>query len=69
MCYDNIEYQDDDDDDDEDNFLKWYEVYKKRKIQKASIKEALAPIAWHPLRWWDWCVPENEKRDTEGLWA
>ena len=48
MCYDNIEYQDGDD---EDNFFKWYDGYKKRKIQKASIKEKLAPIAWHPSRW------------------
>ena len=27
------------------------------------------PIAWHPSRWWDQCVPEDEKRDTEKLWA
>ena len=20
------------------------------------------PIARHPSRWWDWCVPENEKK-------
>ena len=19
-------------------------------------------IAWHPSRWWDWCVPEDEKK-------
>ena len=19
------------------------------------------PIAWHPSRWWDWCVTEDEK--------
>ena len=30
--------------------------------QKASIKEELAPIAWPPSRWWDWCVPEDEKK-------
>ena len=54
-------------DDDEDNFFKWYNGYKKRKAQKASIKEELVPIAWHPSRWWDWCVPEDEKRDTEAL--
>ena len=17
-------------------------------------------VAWHPTRWWDWCLPENE---------
>ena len=23
------------------------------------------PIAWHPSRWWDWCVPEDEKKEAE----
>ena len=70
MWYDDSEYcDDDDDDDDEDNFFKWYDGYKKRKAQKASIKEELMPIAWHPSRWWDWCVPKDEKWDTEALWA
>ena len=28
------------------------------------------PIAWHPSKWWDWCVPEEEKTETEILlWA
>ena len=41
-----------------------YGEYKKQKAQKASIKEELMPIAWHPSRWWDRCVPEGEKRET-----
>ena len=31
--------------DDEDNFLEWYDGYKKRKAQKSKIKEELMPIA------------------------
>ena len=31
--------------DDEDNFFKWHDSYRKRKAQKASIKEGLMPIA------------------------
>ena len=58
MCYD--DYYDGDgghwDDDDEDNLFEWYNGYKKRKVQKASIKEELLPIAWHPSRYWDWCM-------------
>ena len=42
------DYYDDDgghwNDDDEDKFFKWYDGYKKRKAQKASIKEGLLPI-------------------------
>ena len=59
----------DNDYDDEDNFLKWYDGYKKRKAQKALIKEELLPIAWHPSRYWDWCMSEDEKKETEKLWA
>ena len=72
LGYDDGEYSDDDDDDDdddEDNFFKWYDGYKKRKAQKASIKEELMPIAWHPSRYWDWCMSEDEKKETEKLWA
>ena len=53
------------DDDNEDNFFKLYNAYKKRKAQKASIKEELIPIAWPPSRWWNWCIPEDEKKETE----
>ena len=59
-------YYDDDDDDDDDNIIEWYDGYKIRKKQKA--KKQFMSIAWHPSRWWDWCVPEDEKKETEKLW-
>ena len=37
---------------DDDKLIKWYEGYQKRNAQKASIKEELLPIAWHPDRIW-----------------
>ena len=46
-------------------FFEWCDDYKKRKAQKASIKEELMPIAWHSSGWWDWCMSENEKKETE----
>ena len=49
--------------------VEWYEGYKKLKAQKAKIKEELSPIAWHSSRWWDCCVPEDEKKETEKLWV
>ena len=61
-------YDDDDDDDDDDNIIEWYDGYKKRKKQKAKIEEQFMSIAWHPSRWWDQCVPEDEKKETEKLW-
>ena len=53
----------------DDKLIKRYNRYKKRKAQKASIKEELLPVTWHPSRWWDWCIPEDEKKETEKLWA
>ena len=55
--------------DDDDKFFKWYDGYKKRKAQRAKINKELLPMAWQPSRWWDWCVPEDEKGDAEKLWA
>ena len=52
----------------EDKYFWLQEGYKECKAQIASINEQLMPIAWHPSRWWDWYVPENEKQETEKLW-
>ena len=61
-------WYDDDDYYDDDKRLEWYDGYQKRKAEKAKIKDELMPIASHPARWWGWCVPEDEKKDTEKLW-
>ena len=42
--------------------IEWRNGYKKRKVQKALIKEELTSVAWHPSRWWDWCVLEDKKK-------
>ena len=47
--------------DDDDVIIKWYNVYQKRRAQKAKIKEELLSIAWHPDRVMDWCMTEDEK--------
>ena len=53
--------------DDDDVLITWRNAYIKRKTQKAKIKEELMPVAWHPDRWWNWCVPEDEKKRTRNL--
>ena len=39
--------------------------WNKRKAQRASIKKELIHIAWYPPRYWDWCMPEYENKETE----
>ena len=54
---------------DDDELVKWNDGYQNHKAQKSKIKEELMLLAWHPSRWWDWCIPEDEKKETEKLWA
>ena len=53
----------------DDRLIRWYKGHLKRKAQKTKIKEELFPIAWHPPRYWDWSMSEEEKEETEKLWA
>ena len=57
-----IWYDDDYVDYDDYEMIKWHKDYKRCKTQKAKIKEELLPIAWHPDRVIDWCMPEDKKR-------
>ena len=25
------------------------------------------PVAWHPSRWWDWCMSEDEKKKIDPM--
>ena len=63
-----IKYLRDDNDDSYNNtFINWCDGYKKGKAQKAKIKDELMPVGWHPSRWWDWCLLNDEKQETEKL--
>ena len=50
--------------------IKWHdeENHQKYMAQKAQIKKELMPIAWHPSRYWDWCMSEDEKKERQKLW-
>ena len=41
--------------------------YEKRKELKKKISEELMPIAWHPNRWWNFCVSEDEKKEIDPI--
>ena len=42
-------------------------VHKHRYFK--SIHRDLIPIAWHPDRYLDWCLDEEEKKDLKQLWG
>ena len=53
---------------DSSNLVRQHDGYQKRKVQKASIKEQLLPIAWHPNWYMNFCMSEDNKKETEKLW-
>ena len=38
-----------------------YQYHHKRRFSK-KIGNEVTPIAWHPDRWQDWCLTEDEKK-------
>ena len=47
--------------------LAWHIKFEKRKALKKDIREELMPVAWHPNRWWDWCMSEDEKKEIDPM--
>ena len=47
--------------------LAWHIKLEKRKALKKELNEELMPLAWHPNRWWDWYVSENEKKEIDPM--
>ena len=27
------------------------------------------PVAWHPTRWWDWCISEDDEEGIETIFT
>ena len=42
--------------------LGWHIKFEKCKALTKKISEELMPIAWHPKRWRNFCMPEDEKK-------
>ena len=42
--------------------LAWNIKFQKCKALKKELNEELMSLAWHPNRWLDWCISEDEKK-------
>ena len=36
-------------------------------MPKKDPNEELMPVAWHPNRWWAWCIFEDDKKEIERI--
>ena len=44
--------------------LAWHIKFEKCKALKKKVSEELMPIAWHPKRWWNFCISEDKKKEN-----
>ena len=49
--------------------LAWHIKFEKTQALKKIISEELMPIAWHPKRWWNFCMSEDEKKEVESIFT
>ena len=43
----------------------WCNEYKQCKTFEKEFSKDVMLVAWHPTRWWDWCVPEDKEKQIE----
>ena len=66
---DNNFYEDDTDTIINVRLLAWLNKFEKPKALKKTIDEELMLVAWHPTRWWDWCLSEDEKKRIDSIFT
>ena len=49
--------------------LTWHVKFEKRKADKKELNEELMLIAWHPKRWWNFCMSEDEKKEIDPIFV
>ena len=49
--------------------LAWHIKFEKRKALNKKICEELMPIAWHPKRWQNFCMSEDERKEIEPIFT
>ena len=47
----------------------WYFKAEKRKALNKESNEELMSIVWHPKRWWNFCVSEDEEKEIEPIFT
>ena len=49
--------------------LAWHIKFEKRKALKKELNEELIPIVWHPKKWRNFCMSEDEKKEIEPIFT
>ena len=42
---------------------------RRRRLKKEDWRKSSYRVAWHPDRFWEWCMPHDEKLEISQLWS
>ena len=51
------------------NLLTWHIKFEKRKSLEKGLNEELILIAWHPTRWQNFRISEDEKKQIKAIFT
>ena len=46
----------------------WHIKFEKRKEPEKDLSKELMPVVWHPNRWWDSYISDDEKKKEINPW-
>ena len=55
------------DNEDLDQLITWCNDYNQQKECRNQLDKAFLSLAQHTSQHWDWCEPEDEKKEIEKL--
>ena len=67
IYFNNIDFDDTNYDEDDPEtiihiiLLAWHIKFEKRKALNKELNEELMLVEWHPRRWWNFCMSEDEE--------
>ena len=47
----------------------WLGILKLKNTKHLKNISELMPTVWHPKRWWNFCMSENEKKEIEPIFT
>ena len=47
--------------------LAWHIKFESHKALKIELNDELMLLAWHPRRWWNFCMAEDETKEIEPM--
>ena len=51
----------------QDSFFVKHTQFDKRKALQKQLNEELIPVAWHPNKWLDYSMSEDQKKEIEPI--